>query len=180
MARATTRRKDIDVARVREAVEAAERCTSAEIVVSIAPFFVGDVWTAARRAFARLGVARTLGKNGVLVFVVPSRRQVVVLADDGAIARVDPSIWRDAASRIAAAFARGHGTDGLVDGIAWVARALSGPFPHERTDVNELPDQPDVGAHLEQGIDSISLNPDAVMKMTVTNVDAERGKKADH
>jgi uncharacterized membrane protein len=145
MARATTRRKEIDLARVREAVEAAELHTSAEIVVSISPFFLGRVWPAARRAFARLGVAQTRGRNGVLVFVVPSRRQVVVLADDGALARIDAAVWDDIAARIAAAFARGHGTTGLVDGIARLSCALSGPFPHERTDVNELPDQPFLG-----------------------------------
>jgi uncharacterized membrane protein len=139
---ATTRRKDIDRARVRQAVEAAERRTSAEIVVSIAPFFLGRVWPAARRAFERLGVARTRGRNGVLVFVVPARRQVVVLADEGALARLEPATWRDVASRIADAFARGQGTTGLVDGIERLSRVLSGPFPHQRGDLNELPDQP--------------------------------------
>jgi len=145
MGLATSRRKEIDVARVQEAVEAAELRTSAEIVVSIAPFFLGRVWPAARRAFARLGIARTRGRNGVLVFVVPARRQVVVLADDGAVACIDPAIWRDAAARIAGAFARGHGTAGLVDGIERLARALSRPFPYERSDVNELPDAPQLG-----------------------------------
>jgi putative membrane protein len=144
MPRPTTRRKDIDLARVRQAVEAAERLTSAELVVSIAPFFLGRVWAAARRTFERLGVARTRGRNGVLVFVVPARRQVVVLADEAALARLDPAIWRDAASRIAAAFARGYGTTGLVDGVEWLSRALSGPFPHRRGDINELPDQPEL------------------------------------
>jgi uncharacterized membrane protein len=145
MHRATIRRKEIDVARVREAVEAAEGTTSAEIVVSIAPFFLGRVWQAAQGAFARLGVSRTRGRTGVLVFVVPSRRQVVVLADDGALARVDPSVWSETATQIATAFARGDGTDGLVDGVARLARSLRGPFPHECADVNELPDQPMLG-----------------------------------
>jgi uncharacterized membrane protein len=145
MGRATTHRKDLDLDRVRRAVEGAEQRTSAEIVVSIAPFFLGRVWPAAQRAFARLGVARTRGRTGVLVFVVPSRRQVVVLADEGALARLDPSVWRDAAARIVAAFAHGHGSAGLVEGIDLLARALSVPFPSERTDVNELPDQPIVG-----------------------------------
>lgn len=140
--RATTRRKDIDLDRVREAVEAVERRTSAEIVVAIAPFFLGRVWTAARRGFERLGVAGTRARNGVLVFVVPARRQVVVLADDRALARIDPAIWSDAASRIAAACACGRGTEGLVDGIDSLSRALSGAFPYESGDVNELPDQP--------------------------------------
>lgn len=142
---ATTRRKDIDVELVRAAVEAAERRTSAELVVSIAPFFLGGVWPAARRAFARLGVARTRDRNGVLVFVVPSRRQVVVLADDEALARVEPVVWPDAASRIAHAFGEGHGTSGLVDTIEWMSTVLSRPFPHDAADINELPDQVDLG-----------------------------------
>lgn len=139
---ATTRRKDIDLTRVREAVEAAERTTSAEIVVSVAPFFVGRVWQAAQRAFTRLGVSRTRGRNGVLVFVVPSRRQVVLLADDRALAEVDPSVWSETATQIATAFAHGHGTTGLVDGIERLARSLRAPFPHQPADVNELPDRP--------------------------------------
>jgi putative membrane protein len=145
MRRSTTRRKDIDLARVGAAVEAGERRTSAELVVSIAPFFLGRVWTAARGAFERIGIARTRGRNGVLVFVVPARRQVVVLADEAAHAQLDPAVWRDAASGIAAAFARGDGTAGLVEGIDRLARALGKQFPRERADDNELPDQPDLG-----------------------------------
>lgn len=144
MAHATCRRKDLDLDRVREAIEAAERCTSAEIVVSIAPFFLGRVWPAAQRAFARLHVAHTRRRNGVLIFIVPARRQVVVLADRGAHAQLDPAVWQEAAFRIAAAFGRGHGTAGLVTGIEHLAHTLAGPYPHERDDVNELPDQPHV------------------------------------
>jgi uncharacterized membrane protein len=139
---ATTARRDIDLSRVREAIEAAERRTSAEIVVSVAPFFVGRVWPAARRAFASLGVANTRARNGVLVFVVPARRQVVVLADRGAYAELDPSVWREVADRIAAAFARGEGTLGLVEGIDQLSRALAARFPYRPGDVDELPDQP--------------------------------------
>jgi uncharacterized membrane protein len=145
MGTATTRRKDIDLLRVRAAVEAAERRTSAEIVVSIAPFFVGRVWRAAERAFVQLGVARTHARNGVLVFVVPSRRQVIVLPDDGAAAGIEPSVWTDVATGIADAFARGEGTTGLVDGIELLSHALARRFPYHRADVNELPDQPHHG-----------------------------------
>lgn len=142
MGRATTRRRDIDQARVREAVEQAEQRTSAEIVVAIAPFFLGRMWTAARRAFARLGVAATTGRNGVLVFVAPARRQVVVLPDETAAARIDPSRWSEVASQIAAAFGRGDGTSGLVEGIERLATVLGGPFPRTDRDINELPDAP--------------------------------------
>jgi uncharacterized membrane protein len=38
------------------------------------------------------------------------------------------------------------GTAGLVEGIAFLARVLSGPFPHARGDINELPDPPSLGS----------------------------------
>jgi uncharacterized membrane protein len=138
--RGTTRRRDIDRDRVRAAVEEAERRTSAEIAVSIAPFFFGDIDRAARHAFGKLGIARTRRRNGVLVFVVPARHAVVVLPDDGAAARLDDSVWTGVATAIASAFARAEGTDGLVDGIARLADALRTVFPPEPGRVDELPD----------------------------------------
>lgn len=140
MSRMTTRRSDIDRTAVREAVAAAERRTSAEIVVSISSFFLGSVSGAAERAFDRLGVARTRRRNGVLVFVVPSRHQVVVLPDDEAAARVDPAVYERAASMIAAACGRGEGTLGIMEAVALLANALEVAFPFARDDVNELPD----------------------------------------
>jgi uncharacterized membrane protein len=140
-----TRRKDIDRARVREAIEIAETKTSAEIVVSLAPFFFGDVWAEARRAFAKLGVWKTRRRNGVLLFVVPSRRRVVVLADEGAVARIDTKVWRDAAEVIAAGFARGLGTEALVAAIDQLAQTLAAVFPVGAAEVNELSDEPLVG-----------------------------------
>jgi uncharacterized membrane protein len=55
-------------------------------------------------------------------------------------------VWQDVASQIAQAFARGAGTAGLVDGIGRLAHVLSGPFPHQPGDINELPDLPDTRA----------------------------------
>jgi uncharacterized membrane protein len=130
----------MDARRIRDAIEAAERGTSAEIVVSVSPFFVGSVWAAARRAFRRLGVAGTRRRNGVLIFVVPSRHQLVVLADDAIHDHFGDRMWRDLADRIAAGFGRGQGTDALVEGIELLGQALAGPFPRAPDDVNELPD----------------------------------------
>jgi uncharacterized membrane protein len=140
MTRATTRRRDIDARRVRAAVEEAERVTSAEIVVAIAPFFFGKVWRAARRAFEKLGVGNTERRNGVLVFLVPARRQVIVLPDVGADLALDPMIWRDVAQHIATSCAHGHGTHGVVDGIQRLAQSLARVFPRHANDINELPD----------------------------------------
>lgn len=124
-----TRRQAIDREQVRDAVEAAERRTSAEIVVSIAPFFIGDVRRATRRAFRWLRIAHTQDRNGILVFVVPARKHVAVLADEGAHGCIDHALWHDVASHIADAFSRGDGSAGIVHGIGRLAAALSVPFP---------------------------------------------------
>lgn len=137
--RPTTRRRDIDRTAVRDAVAAAERLTSAELVVSISPFFLGSVGDAAERAFRRLGIARTRRRNGVLVFVVPARHQVVVLPDDEATARIDPAIFERAVTLITAACARGEGTRGIVDAVALLAAALAIAFPFTHDDTDELP-----------------------------------------
>ena len=148
MRHATTRRREIDRDRVREAVEAAERVTSGEIVVSIAPFFFGDVTNAAHHAFQRLGIGNTLARNGVLVFVVPARHQVVVLADDNAEARLGDTLWHHVAAEIAGGFARGNGTAGLVAGIERLGHALREAFPPGPDDRNELPDLDPRGRHV--------------------------------
>ena len=81
-------RKLIDVDRIRQAIEAAEQKTSGEIRVSVAPWFWGNVERAADRAFSRLGMTQTRERNGVLLFVVPSRRSFVVRGDTGIHAKV--------------------------------------------------------------------------------------------
>jgi uncharacterized membrane protein len=134
-----------DSARVKRAIEEAEARTSGEIVVSVAPFFLGSVERAAERAFTRLAVSHTRDGNGVLFFIVPGRRQFVILGDVGIHARVGPDFWRAVADAVSRRFGEGDLNAGLTDGIAEVGRRLAEHFPHDRAhDVNELPDEPDV------------------------------------
>src|SRR5262245_30045089 len=83
----------IDSAKVKDAIEAAERRTSGEIAVYVSPVFWGDVRTAAQKAFERMGMTRTRERNGVLIFVVPARRRFVVLGDSGIHAKVGQEFW---------------------------------------------------------------------------------------
>ena len=136
--------RSIDSPRVKAAIEQAEVQTSGEIVVSVAPFFWGNIEKAARRAFVRLGVARTELRNGILFFIVPSRRSFVVLGDQGIHEKVGQSFWEDVAKHLTENFRKGSFTDGLVQGIGEVGEQLKTHFPYERaTDVNELPDDID-------------------------------------
>ncbi len=132
--------KSIDAERVRRAIVAAERGTTGEIRVSVATFFWGSVRRNAERAFARLGMARTRERNGVLFFVVPSRRRFAVLGDEGIHARVGDDFWAAVSRALAADFRKGDFTEGLLRGIEEVGRRLAEHFPAGAENPNELPD----------------------------------------
>jgi uncharacterized membrane protein len=138
-------RKKIDSSLVREAIEAAERRTSGEIRVSVAPWFWGSVERAAERAFVRLAMTETAEQNGVLFFLVPSRQSFVVRGDTGIHARVGQAFWDELAGAMSAYFRRGEFTQGLIFGIGAAAEQLAVHFPYDaKRDVNELPDDVDI------------------------------------
>ncbi len=136
----------VDVGKVKAAIASAERATSGEVRVSVARFFWGGVRRAAERAFDRLGVSRTKDRNGVLFFIVPSRKRFVVLGDEGIHAKVGQDFWEALAARMSGRFREGAFTEGLVDGIEEAGRQLAAHFPYDpAADVNELSDDVDFG-----------------------------------
>jgi uncharacterized membrane protein len=138
--------RSIDGARVSAAIQQAELQTSGEIIVSVAPFFWGSIHKAARQTFARLGISRTAARNGVLFFIVPSRRLFVILGDQGIHEKVGQEFWERIASHLTERFRHGEFTEGLVHGIEEVGHQLAAYFPYDRsTDINELPDDIDFG-----------------------------------
>jgi uncharacterized membrane protein len=138
--------RSIDREKVKKAIQDAERLTSGEIRVSVAPFFWGSLRVAAERAFSRLGMTATRDRNGILLFIVPSRRRFVVLGDEGIHAKVGPEFWSDVAQAISERFRTGDFTGGILHGIETVGRELAAHFPYDAaTDVNELPDDIDFG-----------------------------------
>lgn len=144
-----TRRKilqRIDVPRIEEALRAAERRTSGEIRVSLAPLFWGSVSRAAERAFHRLGMTATRERNGVLIFVAPARHRFTVLGDEGIHARVGQDFWERVAQILSEHFRAGDFTTGLVEGIREIGERLAEHFPSAGPrDENELPDEVDLG-----------------------------------
>lgn len=134
--------RGLDAARVERAIGDAERLTSGEIVVSIAPFFLGSVQRAAERAFDRHRVGHTRARNGVLIFLVPGRRQLVILGDEGIHQAVGQGFWDELVEVVTARFHAGDVTGGLVDGIAEIGARLARAFPYDAAhDVDELPNQ---------------------------------------
>ncbi len=138
-------RQLIDEEAVRAAIVEAERGTTGEIRVSVSTFFWGDVRKTAEKAFERLGMTATARRNGVLFFLVPSRRKFVVLGDEGIHERVGQRFWDDVTAAVAGRFRKGDFTGGLVLGIAEAGRVLALHFPREDAYPNELSDEVDFG-----------------------------------
>lgn len=138
--------KAIDVERVKAAIAAAERSASGEIRVSVSRFFWGSVRRVAEKAFVRLGMTATKDRNGILFFIVPSRKKFTVLGDAGIHAKVGQEFWDSLAGHMAEHFRKGAFTEGLVAAIEEAGRQLAAHFPCDpSTDVNELPDEVDFG-----------------------------------
>ena len=135
----------IDREKIKAAIERAEHRTSGEICVSVAPLFWGSVEKAADKAFVRMGMMQTKQRNGVLFFVVPSRRRFAVLGDQGIHDRVGQEFWDSIAAILSAKFREGDFTGGLVMGIEEVGNQLSKHFPFMEGDRDELPDDVDFG-----------------------------------
>jgi uncharacterized membrane protein len=136
----------IDQEKIKAAIERAERQTSGEICVSVASLFWGNIEKAADRAFVRMGMTHTKQRNGVLFFVVPSRRRFAVLGDQGIHEKVGQEFWDNIAGILSERFHEGDFTGGLVRGIEEVGKQLSVYFPYVKGDTDELPDDVDFGA----------------------------------
>jgi uncharacterized membrane protein len=140
--------QSLDTAAVERAIALAETRTSGEIRVSIARFFVGSSRHLAERAFQRLGLQATQNRNGVLLFIAPARRQVVVLGDQAIHAHVGDAFWTEIAARVSTRFREGHFTQGVVDAVEAIGEALARHFPagaEADGNPNELPDTIDIG-----------------------------------
>jgi uncharacterized membrane protein len=137
-------RKCVDQMQVMAAIRAAERVTSGEIRVSVAHFFWGDVERTAGKAFRRLGMENTAHRNGVLIFLVPSRKRFAILGDTGIHEKVGQAFWHDVAACLSSHFRRGAFTEGLVAGIHLAGDRLATHFPSAaEVDRNELSDDVD-------------------------------------
>jgi uncharacterized membrane protein len=136
--------RNIDAARVKEAIARAERRTSGEIMVSVAPIFWGSIEKAAQKAFVRLGIAHTKEHNGVLIFVVPGRKKFMVIGDSGIHAKVGQEFWEAVAGQLSGHFRKGDFTGGLVSAVDVIGEKLERHFPYDAaSDVNGLPDDVD-------------------------------------
>jgi uncharacterized membrane protein len=134
---------NFDSDRIVAAIAAAEKTTSGEIRVHVTRRKPDDIEARARQRFEKLGMTRTKGRNGVLVYVAPRARQFRVIGDIAIHDKVGDAFWSAVATELEASFRKGEFTEGVIAAVGRVGEVLAAHFPALPGDVNELPDSID-------------------------------------
>jgi uncharacterized membrane protein len=134
--------QQLDHDRIVRAIRAAESRSRGEIRVHVSGREVDDPEKAAAARFEKLGMAATVERNGVLIYVAPRSRRFAVIGDAGIHQRCGEPFWRELVEAIGREFRRGQFTEGLVNAIGRAGDALATHFPRREgvADSNELAD----------------------------------------
>jgi uncharacterized membrane protein len=128
-----------------ESTHDGEVCFAVEAALDLADLWRGKTARErAREVFAELGVWDTAANNGVLIFVLLAERDVEIVADRGAAARISSQAWEAACHAMEAHFREGRFAEGAVAGVRAVSALLAEHFPAtgDRPSANELRDRP--------------------------------------
>jgi putative membrane protein len=98
------------------------------------------VRTAAHAAFHELGISRTSGRTGVLVFVSMLERRVHVVPDIGIDTQLLGEDWQHTIRRLQQSIAEGPDLERFLRELESFGPVLGRVLPREEDDVNELPD----------------------------------------
>jgi len=97
-----------------------------------------NVRRAAKEAFFDLGMSKTRGRSGVLVFLSAFERRVQVIADVGV--STDGSDWKDATQKLDRAVRLDVDAGRFVTALEGLGDVLARLLPRADDDENELPD----------------------------------------
>jgi uncharacterized membrane protein len=128
-------------AQILASVKEAELETSGEIRVHIESSVKGDVLDRTAWLFRKLGMYKTAERNGVLFYLAVRDRKFAIIGDAGINAKVPAGFWDEISEMLKKNFKEGRFTEGLSEGIIMAGNQLKTHFPHQKDDVNELPDE---------------------------------------
>jgi uncharacterized membrane protein len=125
---------------IAKAIEQAESQCSGEIRVHIESNCKSDVLDRAAAVFKTLDMHKTKERNGVLFYLSLNDRKFALIGDVGINAVVPADFWDSTKEIVINHFKNNEYTQGLSEGIAIAGEHLKKFFPHQKDDVNELPD----------------------------------------
>ena len=127
-----------DLAAVAATIATAEAATSAEIRVHLDARCPGEALARATLVFERLGMHRTDGRNGVLVYAAIADRKLAVIGDVEIHGRVGDAYWQEVVDGMTRHLAGERPRDGFVHAIGELGSVLSRHFPRRPDDREEL------------------------------------------
>ena len=126
---------------IKLSVQSAELDTSGEIRVHIEEVCKGEVLDRAAYIFQKLGMTKTELRNGVLIYLAIKNRKFAIIGDAGINAKVPSDFWDKTKTIMLNNFRDGLFTEGLCQAVLLAGEQLKQHFPHQRDDINELPDE---------------------------------------
>lgn len=126
---------------VRLAIEAAEKNTSGEIRVCAEKNCKDEPIERATSYFYKVGMDKTLLKNGVLIYIATEDRKFAIIGDSGINELVPDDFWETTKEAMLEKFKSGKLAEGLVHGITLAGEKLREFFPYQEGDKNELSDE---------------------------------------
>lgn len=127
-------------AQIVSAIEQAETNTSGEIRVRVERECAEDVLDRAAWWFSKLGMNKTVLRNGVLIYVAVDSRKSAIIGDSGIHAKVGSDFWDQTHARMREDFTKGLLVDGITNAVLEVGQRLKTHFPYDTGgDINELP-----------------------------------------
>ena len=123
---------------IQQSIVEAEVLCSGEIRVHIDKTCKADVMTQAQATFLKLGMQKTALRNGVLIYLVPTKKLMAIIGDEGIHKLVGQDFWDEIYHQMKTDFAQNHYSVGLQKGIVSIGQALKVHFPIQDDDQNEL------------------------------------------
>jgi len=125
---------------IKQAIEQAERKTSAEIVVRLERNCPGDPLVHCRDLLQTLGITEAKSRSGAILFISLEDHKVAVFGDVNVDRVFSQEHWDALCSKLVLGFKEDRHCEALCEAIHWIGERLSGPLPYLKEDVNELPD----------------------------------------
>ena len=129
-----------DQQKIVQAIKDAEHETSGEIRVHLDSKCRGEVLDAAVKVFAALKMHKTELRNGVLIYLAVEDKKFAIIGDAGINNKVPADFWDKIKDEMQLRFRQSEFVTGLVHAISMTGHQLKQHFPHQKNDVNELPD----------------------------------------
>ncbi|MBU2019883.1 MAG: TPM domain-containing protein [Bacteroidetes bacterium] len=118
----------------------AEKNTSGEIRVRIEEKCGGKPLERAIKVFSLLKMERTKDRNGVLLYIALSDKQLAIIGDKGINSVLPKGFWQSTVDKLKLAFSEGQYAIGIQDAVLEIGERLLHFFPYQKDDINELSD----------------------------------------